>query len=86
MYKDIGYTVKTFDTYNECAKFHNTFWDIDFSLEHYKTKLAVANNDLEKSTMGHLYIDSLERMMKLLEVKKGGRRKTRRNRKPALSK
>ena len=81
MYKDIGYTVRTFDTHNECAKFHNTFWDIDFSLEHYKTKLAAAKNDDEKSTMGQLYIDSLERMMKLLEVKKGGKRKTRRNRK-----
>ena len=81
MYKDIGYTVRTFDTHNECAKFHNTFWDIDFSLEHYKTKLQEAKNDVEKSTMGHLYIDSLERMIKLLEVKKGGKRKTRRNRK-----
>ena len=86
MYKDIGYTVKTFDTHNECAKFHNTFWDIDFSLEHYKTKLQEAKNDVEKSTIGHLYIDSLERMMKLLEVKKGGKRKTRRNRKHALNK
>jgi hypothetical protein len=82
MYKDIGYTIRTFDTYDECAKFHNTFWNIDFSLEHYKTKLQEAKNDEEKSTMGHLYIDSLERMMELLavkEAKKGG--KTRRNRK-----
>jgi hypothetical protein len=83
MYKDIGYTVRTFDTYNECAKFQNTFWDIDFSLEHYKTKLQEAKNDVEKSTIGHLYIDSLERMMKLLEVKKGG--KTRRNRKHTMN-
>jgi len=81
MYKDIGYTVRTFDTYNECAKFHNTFWNLDFSLEYYKTKLQEAKNDVEKSTMRDLYIDSLERMMKLLEVKKGGKRKTRRNRK-----
>lgn len=80
MYKDIGYTVRTFDTYNECAKFHNKFWNIDFSLEHYKTKLDAAKNDAEKSTMGHLYIDYLEQMVKLLEVKKGGKRKTRRNR------
>jgi len=81
MYKTIGYTVRTFDTYNECAKFQNTFWNIDFSLEHYKTKLEAAKNDEEKSTMRHFYIDSLERMMELLAVKeaKGGKRKTRRN-------
>jgi hypothetical protein len=84
MYKDIGYTVRTFDTYDECAKFHNTFWTIDFSLEHYKTKLQEAKNDEEKSTMGQLYLKSLEQMIELLavkEAKKGGKRKTRRNRK-----
>jgi len=83
MYKDIGYTVKTFDNYNECAKFQNTFWDIDFSLEHYKTKLQEVKNDEEKSTMGQLYLKSLERMIELLEVKKGG--KTRRNRKHTMN-
>jgi hypothetical protein len=82
MYKDIGYTVKTFDTYDECAKFQNTFWNIDFSLEQYKTKLQEAKNDEEKSTIGQLYLNSLERMIELLAVaKKGGKRKTRRNRK-----
>ena len=84
MYKDIGYTVRTFDTHNECAKFHNTFWDIDFSLEYYKTKLEEVKNDEEKSTMGQLYVKTLERMIELLavkEAKKGGKRKTRRNRK-----
>ena len=79
MYKDIGYTVRTFDTYNECAKFHNRFWNIDFSLEHYKTKLDTAKNDAEKSEMGHLYMNYLEQMIQLLEVKKGGKRNTRRN-------
>lgn len=68
IYKKYGYVVKQFDTHNEWAYFNNTFWNIDFKIEHYK---KLGNNEL--------YINALKGMIDLLSVKKGGKRKTRRN-------
>lgn len=81
LYKEIGYTVRVFDTEAECAKFSNRFWHLDFGLEHYKKKLDTATNDDEKSTAGRLYAQALNDMIELLSngIVKGGRRCTRRN-------
>ena len=66
IYKRFGYTVRVFDTYNELVAFQNMFWNLDFSIEHYKKKIDVST-DMDKNIMSKLYVDSLQRMIELLE-------------------
>jgi hypothetical protein len=66
IYKKYGYTVRLFDTHNDFAKFSNSFWNIDFSLEHYKKKMDEAS-EADRPLMRTLYMNALEAMIKLLE-------------------
>jgi hypothetical protein len=73
IYKDIGYTVRLFDSQSDCAKFSNEFWHIDFNLEYYKKKHA---EEPHNTVMQTLYRENLERMMALLQAKQGGKRRS----------
>ena len=80
LYKQNGFTVRLFDSRNDCAEFSNQFWNIDFTIEYNKKEMEKA--DLENRPLfTKLYMESLERMIKLLEVplenKAGGRRRRR---------
>jgi hypothetical protein len=70
--------VRVFDSRNDYAKFNNEFWHIDFSIEYYKKEMEKANVE-NRPLFTKLYMETLERMVKLLEVpaenKGGGRRK-----------
>ena len=81
VYKKYGYIVRFFDTYNECAKFQNMFWNLDFNIEHYKKAMENAT-DANRHILKTLYMDAIQRMIELLEKTetklRGGMRKTRR--------
>ena len=82
IYKRFGYIVLTFDTYTEWSAFQTMFWNLDFNIEHYKKKVETATDE-DMHIMRTLYIDSLQRMMELLEkasAKAHGVRKTRKTR------
>jgi len=79
LYKDIGYTVRVFDSKSECAKFSDKFWHYDFNLEHYEKEHAKEPHNV---VIEKLYIETKESMATLLETKQGGSRtrKSRRSR------
>jgi hypothetical protein len=78
LYKQNGFTVRLFDSRNDCVKFGNEFWNIDFSIEHYKKEAEKATVE-NRPLFTKLYMETLERMIKLLETpvenKAGGRRR-----------
>ena len=73
LYKDIGYTVRLFDSRNECAKFSNNFWHYDFNLEYYGKKHA---EEPDNVVISKLYIEALERMIEIQQEKQGGKRRS----------
>ncbi len=81
VYEKYGYVVCLFDTYNEWAEFSNSFWNIDFRIEYFKKKVDDKVDD--PALMMKMYGETLKSMKELLEKsvvdKKGGKRKTRRN-------
>ena len=66
IYKKYGYVVRLFDVRNDWVKFSNSFWHIDFRLEYYKKKLDEAS-EADRPLMRTMYMETLERMIKLLE-------------------
>lgn len=67
LYKSIGYTVRLFDTQNDSVKFSNAFWNVDFQIEYYKKKMEEEKAESQKNLYRQLYMENLERMIKLLE-------------------
>ena len=66
VYREYGYTVRIFDTENDRVTFSNTFWNLDFNIEYYKKEFLTASSG-KKAIMTQLYMEALERMIKLLE-------------------
>jgi len=64
LYKNIGYTVRLFELSNDCIKFNNKFWNIDWNLEYYKKKI---DTDEDKKLMLKMYTSTLELMINLLK-------------------
>ena len=65
LYKNIGYIVRIFELSNDCIKFNNNFWHIDWSIEYYNKKLDNKENDYNIINM--LYVEALESMSNLLK-------------------
>jgi len=66
VYKKYGYIVRLFDKHNDWVEFSNSFWNIDWKLEHYKKKLDEAS-EADMPLMRTIYMEALERMIKLLK-------------------
>jgi hypothetical protein len=81
LYKDIGYTVRLFDTRKDYIDFSNKFWNLDFTIDHAHKKMTEETNDIQKSVWRNMYVDNIQGLIDLLQTKKGGVRKTRRNKK-----
>jgi hypothetical protein len=64
LYKNNNYVVRIFDNNNDCIKYNNSFWHIDWSIEYYKKKLDT--ND-DNNIILKLYTTNLELMMELLK-------------------
>jgi hypothetical protein len=64
LYKNNNYVVRLFDNNNDCVKYHNSFWHIDWSLEYYKKKI---DTDEDKKLMLKMYTNTLEFMINLLK-------------------
>lgn len=79
LYKDIGYTVRLFDTRKDYVDFSNKFWNLDFKIDLAQKKMAEEANNTQKNVWRDMYINNLQGLIDLLETKKGGLRKTRRN-------
>ena len=65
LYNNIGYIVRIFEISNDCVKFSNNFWHIDWNIEYYKKKLD--NKEDDYNIINMLYVKSLEGMSDLLK-------------------
>ena len=83
VYKDIGYTVRLFDSRKDYVTFANAFWNYDFAIEHATKTMDLEKNATQKKVWIDVLIKNLKGLIDLLEkhtnTVHGGKRKTRKS-------